>query len=68
MQNPPPQRNIGTATCSSTSKSHASGNAAFAVVVGALWAFRSKPLFGKFEELLMSATRMKVRSAKCFKR
>jgi DNA-binding FadR family transcriptional regulator len=35
----------------------ASGNAAFAVIVGALWAYRSKPLFGKFEELLVSPDR-----------
>ena len=35
----------------------ASGNAAFAVVVAALWAYRSKPLFGKFEELLIGPDR-----------
>ena len=35
----------------------ASGNAAFAVIVGALWAYRSKPLFGKFEELLIGPDR-----------
>jgi DNA-binding FadR family transcriptional regulator len=35
----------------------ASGNAAFAVIVGALWAYRSKPLFGKFEELLVGPDR-----------
>jgi DNA-binding FadR family transcriptional regulator len=35
----------------------ASGNAAFAVIVGALWTYRSKPLFGKFEELLISPDR-----------
>jgi DNA-binding FadR family transcriptional regulator len=35
----------------------ASGNAAFAVVVAALWAYRSKPLFGKFEELLVGPDR-----------
>jgi DNA-binding FadR family transcriptional regulator len=35
----------------------ASGNAAFAVIVKALWAYRSKPLFGKFEELLVGPDR-----------
>jgi DNA-binding FadR family transcriptional regulator len=35
----------------------ASGNAAFAVIVGALWTYRSKPLFGKFEELLIGPDR-----------
>jgi DNA-binding FadR family transcriptional regulator len=35
----------------------ASGNAAFAVGVAALWAYRSKPLFGKFEELLIGPDR-----------
>ena len=35
----------------------ASGNAAFAVIVGALWAYRSKPLFAKFEELLVGPNR-----------
>jgi DNA-binding FadR family transcriptional regulator len=35
----------------------ASGNAAFAMIVGALWTYRSKPLFGKFEELLIGPNR-----------
>ncbi len=35
----------------------ASGNAAFAVIVGALWAYPTKSLFGKFEELLTGPDR-----------
>jgi DNA-binding FadR family transcriptional regulator len=35
----------------------ASGNAAYAVLVATLWSYRSKPLFRKFEELLVGPNR-----------
>lgn len=35
----------------------ASGNAAYAVLVATLWSYRSKPLFSKFEELLVGPNR-----------
>jgi DNA-binding FadR family transcriptional regulator len=35
----------------------ASGNAAYAVLVATLWSYRAKPLFSKFEELLIGPDR-----------
>jgi DNA-binding FadR family transcriptional regulator len=35
----------------------AGGNAAYAVLVASLWDYRSKPLFKKFEELLVGPDR-----------
>ena len=41
----------------------ASGNAAYAVLVATLWSYRSKPLFRKFEELLVERNRAVARAA-----